>query len=60
MDGRTDRATCMDLKYINNPSTIKPFKGETRMNLNAFLIAETPFYGNFLFGVNQDGLSKDL
>ena len=30
------------------------------MNLNVFLIAETPFYGNFLFGVSQDGLSEDL
>ena len=28
--------------------------------LKAFLIAETPFYGNFLFGVSQDGLSEDL
>ena len=25
----------------------------------ALLIAETPSYGNFLFGVSQDGLSED-
>ena len=30
------------------------------MNLNVFLIAETPLYGNFLFCVSQDGLSEDL
>ena len=30
------------------------------MNLNVFLIAETLFYGNFLFGVSQNGLSEDL
>ena len=30
------------------------------MNLNVFLKAETPFYGNFLYGISQDILSEDL
>ena len=29
------------------------------MNLKVILIAETPFYSNFQFGVSQDGLSED-
>ena len=62
--GWTDRATCrvacMQLKCINDPSTIKPILEELRMNLNVFLKAEILFYGNFLFCVSQEGMSEDL
>ena len=50
-DGRIDRAkcrvACMQLKMYQR----------SRMNLNVFTIPETLLYGNFLFGVSQDGLS---
>ena len=62
MDGLKEKQVELrsrDYKCINDPSTIKPILGELWMNLNVFLKAEIPFYGNFLFCVSQEGMSED-
>ena len=49
------------MHVIKNVSPIQlPFKENERVNLKVFLMAETSFYCNLLFGVSQYGLSKDF